>query len=88
MMEEFGSLPSEEEFVEWLNTTVCRNKEVALVRALEAFKSLNIDVFRKIYLLTFETKDKAKELLEVIETHGCALARPWDGGEGEGARHG
>jgi hypothetical protein len=69
-MWEFATLPSEGEFEEWVVKTVFAGKEAALDRVLKGFKYLNIDAFRKRFLLTFDTREQAEELLTTMETHG------------------
>ena len=77
-MWEFASLPSEGELEEWLVQTVFERKEEALDRVLDGFKYLNIDDFKKRFLMTFETKEQAEELLTIMEGHG-ALGVLWPG---------
>ena len=81
-MEQFSSLPNEAEFVEWMMTTVFKDKQAALEQVLEGFKSLNIDVFKKRFLLTFEEEPQAKLMLDVAEHHGVR-GIPWPGLERE-----
>ena len=69
-MWEFATLPDEAEFEQWLVETVFQGREVSLETILEGFKHLNIDGFKKRFLLTFDTKEQSDELLSVMETHG------------------
>ena len=69
-MEEFGSLPNEGEFEKWMVSTVFKDNPGPLEKVLEGFKYLNIDMFRKRFLLTFEEEQQARALLDVTETHG------------------
>ena len=67
---EFASLPNESEFEGWLVDSVFGDQKAALERVVEGFKFLNIDEFKKRFLLTFETKEQAEELLSVFDSHG------------------
>ena len=76
-MEQFGILPTEAEFEAWMISTVFKEDAAALEVVLAGFKYLNIDVFRKRFLLTFEEDNQAKAMLEVAETHGpCGIMWP------------
>ena len=70
LMEQFGSLPDESEFVEWMENTVFKDSPGELDEILEGFKCLNIDLFRKRFLLTFEEDKQAKTMLAVADNHG------------------
>ena len=53
----FESLPSEEEFIEWLDELAFKGEEVTRVMVLAGFKALSIDAFKKRFLLLFETQN-------------------------------
>ena len=57
-MEGFDVLPTEVEFVEWLEEQVFKNEPEVRGTVLEGFKYLSIDTFRKRFLVTFGTEQE------------------------------
>ena len=65
-MERFQTLPTEVEFVQWLEDVVFKEQVEARGTVLEAFKFLNIDSFRKRFLMTFENETGMNVFLSVM----------------------
>jgi hypothetical protein len=84
-MDGFQTLPTEAEFVQWLEEQVF--KEQADVRdiVLEQFAYLNIDTYRKRFLLTFHAEHGMRSFLTVMNTNpsGGPSGVPWPGLEYE-----
>ena len=69
-------LPTEAEFVQWLEEQVFKKELEVRGTVLEGFKYLSIDTFRKRFLMTFGTEQELGALLSVMN---CPVGVLWPG---------
>ena len=69
-MDGFDALPSEAEFVQWLDETLFSKEPGTRAIAFNGFKYLNVDTFKKRFLISFNQKEEARAMLRAFESHG------------------
>ena len=82
-MEGFQVLPTEEEYVQWLEDEVFKDEWEVLTLVLEGFRHLNVDNFGKKMLMTLTTETQLQAFLSVMNKEGEPEGRLWPGLEHE-----
>ena len=82
-MEGFQVLPTEEEFVKWLEEEVFKDELDIMTLVLEGFRFLSIDTYCKKMLMTLSTETQLQAFLSVMNKEGEPEGRLWPGLEHE-----
>ena len=82
LMDEFQTLPSEQELVDWLEEEVWKDEEDARTQVMEGFRFLSIKQWTKRMILTVSAEEQVNTFLEVMRKEG-ERGRLWPGLEGE-----
>ena len=82
LMDNFQTLPSEQELVDWLDEEVWKDKEDARTQVMEGFRFLSIEQWAKRMILTVSAEEQVNTFLEVMRKVG-ERERLWPGLEGE-----
>ena len=82
LMDNFQTLPSEQELVDWLEEEVWKDEEDARTQVMEGFRFLSIEHWAKRMILTVSTEEQVNSFLEVMRKDG-ERGRLWPGLEGE-----
>ena len=85
-MDNFQTLPSEQELVDWLDEEVWKDEEEARIQVMEGFRFLSIEHWAKRMILTVCTEEQVNSFLEVMGKDG-ERGRLWPGLEGEHSCH-
>ena len=81
-MEDFQALPTEEEFVQWMEHKVFKDDEDVLTQVLEGFKMLRTEPRTKRMLMTMSSDAQLQAFLGVMKKEG-EQGRLWPGLEHE-----
>ena len=81
-MEDFQALPTEEEFVQWMEHKVFKDDEDVLTQVLEGFKVLRTEPRTKRMLMTMSSDAQLQAFLGVMKKEG-EQGRLWPGLEHE-----
>ena len=76
-MEGFQVLPTEEEYVQWLEDEVFKDEWEVLTLVLEGFQYLSIDNYGKKMLMTLTTETQLQAFLSVMNKEGEPEGRLW-----------
>ena len=82
-MEGFQVLPTEAEFVQWLEDEVFKDELGIMSLVLEGFQFLSIDTYCKKMLMTLSTETQLQAFLTVMNKEGEQEGRLWPGLEHE-----
>jgi hypothetical protein len=82
LMDEFQTLPNEQELVDWLEEEVWKDEEDARTQVMEGVRFLSIEQWAKRMILTLSTEEQVNIFLEVMRKEG-ERGRLWPGLEGE-----
>ena len=78
-MEGFEVLPTEEEYVQWLDDEVFKDEPGVMSLVLEGFRYLSIDNYGKKMLMTLTTETQLQAFLSVMNKEGEPEGRLWPG---------
>ena len=81
-MDNFQTLPREQELVDWLEKEVWKDEEVARTQVMEGFRFLSIEHWAKRMILAVSAEEQVNTFLEVMGKDG-ERGRLWPGLEGE-----
>ena len=70
LMDNFQTLPSEQELVDWLDEEVWKDEEDARTQVMEGFRFLSIEHWAKRMILTVSAEEQVNAFLEVMGKMG------------------
>ena len=70
LMDDFQTLPSKQELIDWLEEEVWKDEEDARTQVMERFRFLSIEHWAKRMILTVSAEEQVNSFLEVMRKDG------------------